>query len=147
MMVLVMRAVIADGVMRMGKLLSSQNKPCSKPMATTELRSLSFAWYKGTDTPMEENEGHLTPAWRLGTLLGPEHNRILAFLRKYPIGLVPNRARAGDTICVLHGISTPAVLRMVGECYEYIGHCYIDGMMYGEACDWGEGEGDEFTLI
>jgi hypothetical protein len=63
------------------------------------------------------------------------------------IGLVSKRARVGDFVCILHGISTPCVLPKVGDRYEYIGQCYVDGIMYGETVDWAEHQADDFTLM
>ena len=65
--------------------------------------------------------------------------RRLAVLDKYPLGLVPDFAKPGDLVCVLHGSSTPMVLRKVETDFEVIGDCYVHGLMYGEAVDWSEG--------
>ncbi|MCJ1431353.1 hypothetical protein MMC27_000704 [Xylographa pallens] len=150
MALLVLRAVIADGAMRtvdsyLGR--TGRSAPRSKPLTFPELSDLSTAWHESMDVPLKQEEEHLSRARRLRALLGPEDHHRLVFLRERSIGLVPKSARAGDTICLLHGISTPAVLRKAGTCYEYVGQCYIEGVMYGEACDWGEEEGDEFTLV
>ncbi|MCJ1376911.1 hypothetical protein MMC17_000001 [Xylographa soralifera] len=150
LILLVLQAVIADGVMRTVALLvggPGRHVPRSKPLTPRELQDLFTAWHESMDVPIKEEEKHLTRAQRLRALLGPEDERRLVFLREHSIGLVPKRARPGDTVCILHGLSTPAVLRKVGECYEYVGQCYVAGVMYGEACDWGEDEGHEFTLI
>ena len=64
----------------------------------------------------------------------------------FPIGLVPDFTRKGDLICVINGSTTPFVLRAKAECFEFIGECYVQGIMYGEAVDWSEGEGDRFVL-
>ena len=65
--------------------------------------------------------------------------RRLAVLDKYPLGLVPDFTKPGDLVCVLHGSSTPMVLRRVENDFECIGECYVHGIMYGEAVDWLEG--------
>ena len=65
--------------------------------------------------------------------------RRLAVLDKYPLGLVPDFTKPGDLVCVLHGSSTPMILRKVEEDFESIGECYVHGIMYGEAVDWLEG--------
>ena len=66
--------------------------------------------------------------------------RRLAVLDKYPLGIVPDLTKPGDLICVLHGSSTPMVLRKVEKDFESIGQCFIHGIMYGEAFDWLEGD-------
>ncbi|KAI1775476.1 heterokaryon incompatibility protein-domain-containing protein [Hypoxylon cercidicola] len=49
------------------------------------------------------------------------------------IGTAPKDARLGDKIAVLAGCDMPALLRPKGEHYEYIGACFIEGLMKGEA--------------
>ena len=66
--------------------------------------------------------------------------RRLAMLDKYSLGLVPDYAKVGDIVCVLHGSSTPMALRAKEDAYEVIGECYIHGIMYGEAVDWVEAD-------
>ncbi|KAF7514022.1 hypothetical protein GJ744_006636 [Endocarpon pusillum] len=48
-------------------------------------------------------------------------------------GLAPGEAEKGDIVCVLFGCSVPVVLRDSGNGYhEFIGECYIHGIMDGE---------------
>jgi hypothetical protein len=49
------------------------------------------------------------------------------------LGLVPQKAQAGDLICVLFGCSLPLVLRPQDGRYIIIGECYVDGLMEGQA--------------
>jgi hypothetical protein len=61
------------------------------------------------------------------------------------LGLVPDYADKGDYICILFGCSVPVVLREVkhvltstqdkGTHYEFVGECYVHGMMDGEAVE------------
>jgi hypothetical protein len=46
---------------------------------------------------------------------------------------VPWTAKAGDVIAVLTGGTMPFVLRPVGNYYRLVGHCYVHGIMNGEA--------------
>ena len=39
-------------------------------------------------------------------------------LDKYPLGLVPDFTKPSDLVCVLHGSSTPMVLRKVEKDFE-----------------------------
>ena len=41
--------------------------------------------------------------------------------------------KPGDHVCVILGCDVPLVLRPVGDYYELIGDCYIDGIIEGEA--------------
>ncbi|QIX01744.1 hypothetical protein AMS68_007261 [Peltaster fructicola] len=76
------------------------------------------------------------------------HQRRLASLEGVAmIALVPAEAQADDVICVVHGSTTPLVLRMAAQKYEYIGACFVEGMMYGEAVDWLEAEASALELV
>ena len=50
------------------------------------------------------------------------------------IGLGPRAAKAGDCVCVLLGSDSPFLLRPIGNNqYQIVGHCYVHGIMSGEA--------------
>jgi hypothetical protein len=57
------------------------------------------------------------------------------------LGLGPERLEKRDIICILYGCSVPVALRkMVDQesqetYYEFIGECYVHGIMDGEAFD------------
>ncbi len=68
------------------------------------------------------------------------------------LGLAPSEAKRQDLICILHGCSVPVVLRPqddhVGRaCYQFIGECYVHGMMDGEALELEGQERQEFELV
>jgi len=46
---------------------------------------------------------------------------------------VPVGAQRGDCIVVLGGCDMPAVLRPCGDGYKFVGGCFVDGLMKGEA--------------
>jgi hypothetical protein len=48
-------------------------------------------------------------------------------------GLVPERAEEGDCIFVLFGCDVPVILRKCNDSYVFIGECYVQGLMNGEA--------------
>jgi hypothetical protein len=63
-------------------------------------------------------------------------NRKLAHTLRGYMGLVPSRARVGDQLCVLFGGQVSYMLRKRKDSsYEYVGECYIHGLMDGEALD------------
>jgi hypothetical protein len=68
-------------------------------------------------------------------------NRRLCWTKKGYLGLVPRFTRQGDKIIVVPGSSIPFVVRQVGMgSYHFIGECYIDGIMDGQAFnDQGQG--------
>jgi hypothetical protein len=65
------------------------------------------------------------------------------------MGLCPSGSRVGDLVVVLYGGSVPYLLRLSlserdrgnGDCYGsncgdyyFVGECYAEGLMAGEAC-------------
>lgn len=62
--------------------------------------------------------------------------RRLITTTKGHVGMGPLLAKKDDVVCILFGCSVPVVLRRViepGPCYEFVGECYLDGFMNGEA--------------
>lgn len=56
----------------------------------------------------------------------------------------------GDLIAILHGATAPCVLRPAEDvegCFRWVGNCYLDSAMQGEAVQWEEDAGDTFILI
>ena len=57
------------------------------------------------------------------------------------LGLAPQETKKRDLICILYGCSVPVVLRMRSddktgkEYFQFIGECYVHGLMDGEAFD------------
>lgn len=48
------------------------------------------------------------------------------------MGLAPAGSEGADRIAILHGCSTPMVLRPFSNGFKIIGECYVHGVMYGE---------------
>jgi hypothetical protein len=73
----------------------------------------------------------LNRLWDTVTIL----ERRLLVTEQGHVGMAPFRARKGDLVCVLFGCSVPVVLRRIGDdrIFEFIGECYLDGFMAGEA--------------
>lgn len=69
------------------------------------------------------------------------------------VGLAPTSAQKGDIVCILMGCNVPVILRKheqpQGEdspsLFEFVGECYVDGFMSGEALDLGK-QIQEFTI-
>jgi hypothetical protein len=76
-------------------------------------------------------------------------NRRLLISEKGMLGMAPIKAKKGDIICVLFGCSVPLLLRQrhSQEEYEFIGECYLDGYMNGEALDSMEAESDSLRTF
>lgn len=77
--------------------------------------------------------------------------RRIVFNNRWAIGLAPRKAVPGDLIAILHGATAPCVLRPAEDaeegCFRWVGNCYLDAAMQGEAVHWEEDAGDTFILI
>ncbi|KAL7905052.1 heterokaryon incompatibility domain-containing protein [Trichoderma velutinum] len=69
------------------------------------------------------------------------------------VGLGPADMRAGDSIVIFHGGTTPHAIRKIddetqGDKYQYLGEAYCDGLMNGEIFeDKAKSEGSVFVLV
>ena len=78
------------------------------------------------------------------------HRRSFVSTQRGRIGLVPDRARVGDLICVLYNVSVPLVLRPRAydeKIFELVGESYVHGLMQGEALELHGQEGIQHFLI
>jgi tetratricopeptide (TPR) repeat protein len=65
------------------------------------------------------------------------------------MGVCPDETIPGDIICIVLGGNMPVVLKMVGHHFQFIGECYIHGVMGGEMMDYlnkGLYEVEEFEV-
>lgn len=83
------------------------------------------------------------------------HRRRLMVTDAGRIGLGPRNMQKGDVVCVLFGCSVPVVLRRLdqpqledggGRLFRFIGECYLDGFMDGEALELGKAS-EDFTMM
>ncbi|KAF2237040.1 hypothetical protein EV356DRAFT_512308 [Viridothelium virens] len=52
------------------------------------------------------------------------------------MGIVPDASKTGDTVCVLWGGQTLYVVRAAADSrYQFLGECYMHGLMHGEALE------------
>lgn len=67
------------------------------------------------------------------------------------LGFGPKGLEGDDRMCILHGLRRPCLLRpnkLIDQKllnWEFVGICYVDGIMYGEGLDMGEKQ--EFTIV
>jgi len=66
--------------------------------------------------------------------------RRLAVTEKGFFGGVPEAAREGDWVCLIHGLRHLFVVREQDDGFVFLGHAYVHGLMRGEAMklDWYE---------
>lgn len=110
---------------------------------------------------MREIVAHLETLLRLGP--GKEwedrhfevETAIIAACKRRTVGktkegrpaLLPFVAAAGDIVVQLLEVSTPMILRRVGDGYEVIGQAYVHGIMHGESVRAWDGELESFSLM
>ena len=64
--------------------------------------------------------------------------------------LAPDEVKFGDTVAILLGCNYPVLLRPFEDGYKYVGECYVDVIMNGEAveaADRGECEIEDVVLL
>jgi hypothetical protein len=61
--------------------------------------------------------------------------RVLFFTARGHLGLGHSKVCTGDRLCVLAGSPMPVILRPNGTGAWFVGDCYVDGLMEGEAGD------------
>ena len=60
---------------------------------------------------------------------------------------MPKNAEVGDVICVFYGGHVPYVIRPCDNGrYTFVGHCYVHGLMDGEAMEIDGVQTQEFAL-
>jgi hypothetical protein len=103
--------------------------------------SIDFSYeYRDHDTlTSEEREKKADIRTNLKT---STHYRRLLWTSNDHIGLAPSDAEIGDKICVFYGGSVLYVIRKNKEKpgYTFVGECYVDGFMNGEAAALLHGE-------
>ena len=63
------------------------------------------------------------------------------------IGWVPFRTRVGDQVCVFQGMRIPVILRSWNDRWEFIGACYVHGLMDGEVWDLDDLQWDFLSFV
>ena len=62
------------------------------------------------------------------------HQRKFFITRAGFFGLGPGIMESGDTVCVILGMDVPSIVRRKqGHRFQYIGECYVNGLMNGQA--------------
>lgn len=78
------------------------------------------------------------------------HARSMVSTETGYLGLAPKEVKVGDVVAILFGCSYSVVLRPCRNAFKYIGECYVDGMMDGEAVeavDCGKFQVQDFLIV
>ncbi|VUC34395.1 unnamed protein product [Clonostachys rosea] len=86
---------------------------------------------RGSQDPPQRESINEQPTWL------PCHGKCMFTTEDGALGLCPATAMAGDMIVILYGGDVPYLLRPSEKAgtYRFIGECYLDGAMNGEAFD------------
>ena len=104
------------------------------PGATKEWHELAYSLENISETNEDVSDDDTQWAATMSTRIAQlsEGRRVFISESGY-CGLVPEIAKVGDCLCVLFGCDVPVVLRKTGDWYTFIGECYIQRLMDGEA--------------
>lgn len=109
---------------------SAQEKTTWRLLRQTFLRSIQETVSRG-----EEEVFSLNSEWlrTLGEQGLPKASRLFEFEGGY-LGSAPQDVELGDIVCVLNGSQYPVILRPLPDnLFEFIGTCFVLGLMNGEA--------------
>jgi hypothetical protein len=108
------------------------------------------------DRPRKGSESDLLIHRFLRTTAAVAAGKKLFVTEDHDLGLGYSNAHEGDLIVILHGCKTPCILRPSWRQpkskthFEFMGQCYVDGLMYGENVrgkKWWEEEAEHFVLV
>jgi hypothetical protein len=106
------------------------------------LQKQYFPWYRqryGLAEALTHTDEIVLLFRAMGEILSRSHRvltkRYLGCTANGYLAVFPEAAEKGDSICIVSGADAPIVVRHSGTGYEYIGECYVHGIMDGEAVD------------
>jgi hypothetical protein len=104
------------------------------PGATKEWHELAYSLKNTSETNEDDSEDDTEWTAAVSARIAQlgEGRRVFVSESGY-CGLVPEHAKDGDCLCILFGCDVPVVLRKTGDWYTFIGECYIQRLMDGEA--------------
>jgi hypothetical protein len=97
------------------------------------------SWAETFDCGPNGNRGIVQPTqhelWIMfeGSFMLSNYDRKIVTTEKGYFGMAPEQTRRGDVMCILLGGRLPVILRPVDQHWEFMGECYIHGVMNGEA--------------
>lgn len=112
-----------------------------------QLSNIFTQWMHETETGIQDQSAPYIDPVVLSFTSTFSHGRRFARTEQGRLGSMPIFSAVGDKICLLKGGSLPYVIRPRGDgTFMFIGDCYLDGVMYGEAMVEGR-EMEQFTLV
>ncbi|KJA17678.1 hypothetical protein HYPSUDRAFT_79586 [Hypholoma sublateritium FD-334 SS-4] len=84
--------------------------------------------------PLKNEAMHALAGMFIGTIGETLNKRAFIITERGFLGLAPEMARKGDAVCIFQGGEVPFVVRPKGDGnWEFVGECYVHGIMSGEA--------------
>jgi hypothetical protein len=112
-----------------------------------ELSSIFAQWMRETEDKIQDDSAPYIDPMVISLIGTFSVGRRFARTAHGRLGSMPRFSAVGDKICLFDGGSLPYVIRPRGDgTYTFLGDCYLDGVMYGEAMVEGR-KTEEFTLI
>lgn len=114
-----------------------------------ETRGVSFQALKRETDAIEQsrNRGRF-----IGELMKIEINRDFCLTRRGALGWVPDRSETSDYICILENCRIPYMIRpkmdgsaLVG--FEFLGDCYLQGLMEYQPAEFKDAEWEDIKLV
>jgi hypothetical protein len=97
------------------------------------------SWAESFDPGPTDSGGAVHPAqhelWPTFevSFMNTNYDRRIVTTEKGHFGMAPEQTSRGDIVCILLGGRMPVILRPVEQHWEFVGECYIHGVMYGES--------------
>jgi hypothetical protein len=140
------RGAIGPAPDRYWRTLVADRSPDGLNPPSTYQRACEYAYHLGPEGGDLNTERHIMNncpeivAEFLRRVQCVVWKRVLISTQSGYLGLAPEKADIGDLVCILYGCTVPVALRKIvrdrttGEShYQFIGECYIHGMMDGQA--------------
>lgn len=123
--------------------LDASNKKPAWKLLLSENASLS----QDNDGPDEQINPYAYNLRR--AVIALQHRRLCTTETGF-VCLAPNEVEIGDTVAIILGCNYPVLLRPYEDGFKYVGECYVDGMMDGEAieaADRGQYQAEDIVLL
>ncbi|KAH7403886.1 heterokaryon incompatibility protein-domain-containing protein [Cadophora sp. MPI-SDFR-AT-0126] len=112
-----------------------------------ELSNIFAQWMRETEGKAQDVSAAYIDATVISFIGTFSLGRRFARTAQGRLGSMPRFSAVGDKICLFDGGSLPYVIRPRGDgTYTFLGDCYLDGVMYGEAMVEGR-RTEVFTLV
>jgi hypothetical protein len=114
--------------------------------AFVKLQSLLAEAENGATVTIGQSEYDMGLAFETSVIASASTRSLCTTDRGY-LGLAPEHAKVGDSVCILSGARVPYILRAEAGENKLIGEAYIQGLMKGEAMQLKDFKVERITLM